>query len=208
MILVSKVIAMKQLLRERPIHDQCMVHHGRTWEQFKHIQKGFEDCLGVRLFYYDGTIEILIPGREHELFGHIIGCLVTIFLAQNGIFFQPTGSMTQEREQEASAQAAQSYCIGSVKPIPDLSIEIVFTSGGVEKLARYRVLEVPEVWFWQDGVLILYSLCADGYQRINRSQLPGLEDLDINLLKRCILIAETDTGEAVRAFQQEIVKQN
>ena len=149
-----------------------------------------------------------MPGREHELFGHVIGCLVTIFLAQKGIFFQPTGSMTQEREQEASAQADQSYCIGSVKPIPDLSIEVVFTSGGVNKLARYRVLGVPEVWFWQDGVLMLYSLCADGYLRIERSKLPGLEDLDLNLLKRCILMAEVNTGEAVRAFQQGIVEQN
>ncbi len=195
-------------LREHPTQDQRIVHHERTWEQFKHVQKGFENSLKVRLFYYDGTIEILMPGREHELFGHVIGCLVTIFLAQKGIFFQPTGSMTQEREQEASAQADQSYCIGSVKAIPDLSIEVVFTSGGVNKLARYRILGVPEVWFWQDGVLILYSLCADGYLRIERSKLPGLEDLDLNLLKRCILMAETDTGEAVRAFQQGIVEQN
>lgn len=195
-------------LTEHPTQDQRIVHQQRTWDQFKHIQKGFEGSLGVRLFYYDGTIEILMPGREHELFGHVIGCLVTIFLAQKGIFFQPTGSMTQEREQEASAQADQSYCIGSVKPIPDLSIEVVFTSGGVNKLARYRVLGVPEVWFWQDGVLMLYSLCADGYQRIERSKLPGLEDLDLNLLKCCILMAETNTGEAVRAFQQGIVEQN
>lgn len=193
-------------LIEHPIQDQRIVHHERTWEQFKHIQKGFEDSLGVRLFYYDGTIEILMPGREHELFGHVIGCLVTIFLAQKGIFFQPTGSMTQEREQEASAQADQSYCIGSVKPIPDLSIEVVFTSGGVNKLARYSVLGVPEVWFWQDEVLMLCSLYADGYQRIERSKLPGLEDLDLNLLKRCILMAETNTGEAVRAFQQGIAE--
>ena len=193
-------------LREHSTQDQRIVHHRRTWEQFKHIQKGFADSLGVRLFYYDGTMEILLPGREHELFGHIIGCLVTIFLAQKGIFFQPTGSMTQEREQEASAQADQSYCIGSVKPIPDLSIEVVFTSGGEDKLARYRVLSVPEVWFWQDGVLMLYSLGADGYQRSDRSKLPGIEDLDIDLLKRCILIAETDAGEAIRTFQQEIAK--
>ncbi|KAM3101409.1 Uma2 family endonuclease [Phormidesmis sp. 146-12] len=193
-------------LRESPTQDQRIVYPGRTWEQFKHIQKGFEDSIGVRLFYYDGTIEILMPGREHELFGHIIGWLITCFLAQKGIFFQPTGSMTQEREREASAQADQSYCIGSVKPIPDLSIEVVFTSGGIDKLARYRVLGVPEVWFWQDGVLMLYSLNTDGYQRVDCSQLSGLEDLDIDLLKRCILLAETDAGEAIRVFQQRIAQ--
>ena len=116
--------------------------------------------------------------------------------------------MTQEREGEASAQADQSYCIGSVKPIPDLAIEVIFTSGGIDKLARYRMLEVPEVWFWQDGVLMLYALSTSGYERIDRSKLPGLEDLDIDLLKRCILLAETDTGEAIRVFQQAIAQQN
>lgn len=76
-------------LKEHPTQDQRIVYQGRTWEQFKYIQKGFEGSTGVRLFYCDETIEILMPGREHELFGHVIGCLVTIFLAQKGIFFSP-----------------------------------------------------------------------------------------------------------------------
>ncbi|MBW4421907.1 MAG: Uma2 family endonuclease [Myxacorys californica WJT36-NPBG1] len=189
------------------IQDQRIVHHGGTWEQFKHIQKGFEDSPGVRLFYYAGTVEILMPGREHELFGHVIGCLMTIFLAQKGIFFQPTGSMTQEREREASAQADQSYCIGSVKPIPDLSIKVVFTSGGVDKLARYQILGVSEVWFWQDGVLLIYRLGATGYERVEHSGFEELKDLDLDLLKRCILIAETDAGAAIRAFQEGMAHQ-
>lgn len=58
--------------------------------------------------------------------------------------------MTQEKEREVSVQADQSFSLGSVKTIPDLSIEVVVTSGGVDKLARYQALGVPEVWFWQD----------------------------------------------------------
>lgn len=184
--------------------DQQIVHHGRSWEQFKFIQKGFEDSPGVRLFYYNGTVEILMPGREHEVFGRVIGFLVATFLIKKSIFFQPTGAMTQEKEGEVSAQADESYCIGLVKPIPDLSIEVVFTSGGTTKLARYRALGVAEVWFWQDGVLRLYHLRSGGYEQIEHSELEGLQDLDIDLLKCCVLMAETDAGEAVRAFQQKI----
>lgn len=181
--------------------DQHIVVPG-TWEQFKSIQKGFEHSRGVRLFYYDGTIELLMPGRDHEIFAHIIGCLVTLFLAQKGVFFQPTGAMTQEQEGTASAQADQSYCSRRVKPIPDLSIEVVFTSDGANKLKRYQALGVAEVWFWQDGVLSFYRLGADGYERCDRSQFEELADLDSDLLKRCILMAETGAGEAVRVFQQ------
>jgi Uma2 family endonuclease len=183
--------------------DQRIVHHG-TWEQFKFIQKGFDGSPGVRLFYYDGTIEILMPGREHEIFASIIGYLVTTFLTEKGIFFQPTRSMTQEKEGVVSAQADESYCIGSVKSIPDLSIEVVFTSGGTSKLERYKALGVPEVWFWEDGLLKLYHLRDGSYEPINHSQLPGLSELDLDLLRRCILMAETDAGEAIRAFRREI----
>jgi len=183
--------------------DQRIVHHG-TWEQFKFIQKGFDGSPGVRLFYYDGTIEILMPGREHEIFASIIGYLVTTFLTEKGIFFQPTRSMTQEKEGVVSAQADESYCIGSVKSIPDLSIEVVFTSGGTSKLERYKALGVPEVWFWEDGSLKLYHLRDGSYEHIDQSQLPGLSELNLDLLRRCILMAETDAGEAIRAFRREI----
>ena len=183
--------------------DQRIVHHG-TWEQFKFIQKGFDGSPGVRLFYYDGTIEILMPGQYHEIFAHIIGYLVTTFLVEQGIFFKPTGGMTQEKSEVVSAQADQSYCIGSAKPIPDLSIEVVFTSGSISKLERYKALGVPEVWFWEDGVLNLYHLGDGSYEKIERSQLPGLSNLNLDLLRRCILMAETDSGEAIRMFRREI----
>ena len=183
--------------------DQRILHHG-TWEQFKCIQKGFDGASGVRLFYYDGKIEILMPGRDHEVFASIIGYLITTFLAEKGIFFQPTRSMTQEKEGVVSAQADESYCLESVKPLPDLAIEVVFTSGGINKLERYKALGVPEVWFWEDGLLKLYQLRDGSYEAIDHSQLPGLTDLDLDLLRRCILMAETDTGEAIRAFRREL----
>ncbi len=174
-----------------------------TWEKFKLIQQGSENAPGVRLAFYNGEIELFMPGEAHEFFSEVIGYLVTTFLLSRGILFKPTGSKTQEKEGEASAQADKSYCIGEAKPIPDLSIEVIFTSGSVAKLARYRVLGVPEVWFWEDGVLTLHHLRADGYEQIDRSELLGLKSLDINLLKRCILIAETDFAEAVQVFQSE-----
>lgn len=191
---------MAQLLQKST--DQRIVIPG-TWEKFKLIQQGFEESPGVRLSYYNGTIEILMPGEDHEFFAHVIGYLLTTFLLNKRISFKPTGAKTQEQEGQVSAQADQSYCIDRSKPIPDLSIEVIFSSGG-NKLERYRALGVPEVWFWEDGVLTLYHLRDNGYEQIERSELPGLEALDINLLRRCILIAETDFAEAVQVFQQSI----
>ncbi|MBD1822427.1 Uma2 family endonuclease [Cyanobacteria bacterium FACHB-DQ100] len=183
--------------------DQQLVIQG-TWEHFKHIQQGFAETPGVKLSYYKETIEIPMPGLDHERFSRIINYLVSTFLLKQGVWFQMTGSVTQERKREVSAQADESFCLGRLKPIPDLSIAVVFTSGGVNRLAKYRALGVPEGWFWEGGVLKLYHLREEGYQQIDRSELPGLDRLDINLLQRCILIAETDFAEAVQTFQQSI----
>ena len=183
--------------------DQRIVLQG-TWEKFKLMQQASADSPGVRLAFYDGTIEILMPGQDHEFFKSLIGYLIETFFYDKGIQFKPTGSMTQEKAEEASAQADESYCIGESKPIADLSIEVVFTSGGEGKLARYRALGVSEVWFWQDGLFTLHHLRETSYERIYRSELLGLKDLNIDLLTRCVLIAQTDNGEAVRVFRQGI----
>jgi Uma2 family endonuclease len=183
--------------------DQRIVLQG-TWDRFKRIQQEFADSPGVKLAYFDGAIEILMPGQDHEFFSHIIGYLLTTFLLKRGISFKPTRAMTQEKERVVSVQADESYCLGTFKPIPDLAIEVVFTSGGLSKLMRYRALGVREVWFWQDGLLTLHHLRNDGYEQIDRSQLEGLNQLDIALLQRCILMTETDFPQAVQLLQAEI----
>ena len=193
---------MTQVL-DREIVDGRVVLNG-NWEQFKLIQKASEDSPGIKLSFFAGAIEILMPGFQHENFSEIIGYLVTTFFLVQGIRFYPSGSMTQEKTGEVSTQADKSFCLGEVKSIPDLSIEIVYTSGGLKKLPKYRALGVPEIWFWEDGSLRLYHLREDGYQEVIQSQLSGLETLDIDLLRRCILMGETDLGEAVKIFQQGI----
>jgi Uma2 family endonuclease len=179
--------------------DQILTLQG-DWEKFKLIRQGCADNPSARLFYFDGTIEIVMPGRPHEIFTHLIGHLLTSFLACQGVIFLAVGSADQEKEGEAFVQPDQSYCIGSIKPIPDLSIEIVFSSGGKNKLDRYAAIDVPEVWFWEDGTLTLYHLRSDGYESIDQSELEGLKDLDLAIFKQHIQLGETNTGQAVRSF--------
>lgn len=164
----------------------------RTWAQFKHLQKGFENSVGVRLFYYDGTIEILIPVEAHELFKSLIGFLIELFLFNCDIEFKPTGSMTQEKAGVASAEADESYEIQGFK----LVIEINFISGDTSKLLRYKALDVNEVWIWEDGILSAYHLQAGDYQKVNRSLIPALSTLDLQVMAECILLGETSRLEA------------
>jgi Uma2 family endonuclease len=182
--------------------DQRLVYTGRTWEQFKAIQQGLEGCPGVRLFYYKGAVELFMPGQDHEFFKSVIAFLLEIFFVERGIDFYPTGSMDQEIQGRVFAQADESYCMGPAKPIPDLSIEVTFTSGNAATLERYLALGVPEVWFWEDGLFSLYHLHFDSYRRISQSEISELADLDMQLLTRCVLMAETSRLEAAKAFRQ------
>ncbi len=172
--------------------DVLTIQQGRTWEQFKHLQKGFENSRGIRLFYFDGTVEILMPGKAHELFKSIIGFLIETFLFQHELEFEPTGSMTQEKAEIASVEADESYEIQGFK----LSIEVNFTSGDITKLARYQALTVHEVWFWEDGALEVYHLQNSGYKKVNHSLIPALSSLDLSVLSACILVGETSRIEA------------
>jgi Uma2 family endonuclease len=188
---------------ERPVAnistDKVMTLQG-DWAQFKLVQQGCAQNRGIRLFYFDGTIELVMPGRNHEIFAHILGYLLTCFLTHQDLEFLAVGSADQEKTGESSAQPDQSYCIGSIKPIPDLSIEVVFTSGGQSKLRRYQAIGVPEVWFWEDGTLKLYHLRPNGYEQIQQSELDGLRQLDLEVLKRHILMGELSTPKAVKSF--------
>jgi Uma2 family endonuclease len=170
------------------------IQRHRTWEQFKHLQKGFENTRGIRLFYYNGTIEILMPGEAHELFKSIIGFLIETFLFNRAIEFKPTGSMTQEKEGFASAEADESYEIQGFK----LSIEVNFTSGDASKLERYQALGVDEVWIWEDGVLAMYHLRSGKPEKVTHSQIPALSPIDLTILSECILIGEGSRIQTAR----------
>ncbi|MEB3292481.1 MAG: Uma2 family endonuclease [Synechococcales bacterium] len=179
--------------------DQMVMIQG-NWARYKLIQQDCEQSPGIRVFYFDGAIEILMPGRLHEIFSDLLHVLLSLYLLHSGLDFLGMGSADQEAEGIAAVQPDRSYCIEGVKPIPDLAIEVVFSSGEIDKLARYQAIGVPEVWFWQDGLLSLYHLRSNGYEAIDRSELPGLKDLDLEVFQRCLLMGETSTAAAMQEF--------
>ncbi|NJN38813.1 MAG: Uma2 family endonuclease [Acaryochloridaceae cyanobacterium CSU_3_4] len=197
---------MQALEKPRSSQDKITIYHDRTWEQFKHIQTGLEGHPGVRLSFYEGVVEVFMPGQPHEIFKKVIAALLEAFFFEWNVQIIPTGSVTQEQLGVASVEADESYCFGSAKPIPDLSIEVIFTSGSATKLKLYQALGVPEVWLWEDGLLTLHRLGENGYTRIYKSQIPELANLDIELLSRCVLIGETDWLEAMQTFKHAIAK--
>ena len=177
--------------------DSSQVFYGVSWEKFEEIEQSFEDVVGVRFAYLDGTLEIMTIGDEHEFIKKTIGLLLEAYMRAKDIrFYARGGPSLGNREQGARREPDESYNLSTRKPIPDFLVEVVVTSGGVDKLTCYQRIQVPEVWFWEDGKLTLYCLRGDGYEKINRSEF--LPDLDLVLLSR--YITYYDQYDAVTEF--------
>jgi Uma2 family endonuclease len=174
---------------------------GFTWREFKAVAQ-LLDRPGVRLSFLDGVLEIRkMPGRKHETVKKRIAALVEAYLESLELDFVPTGSMTLESEEGlVRREADESYELGQDRERPDLAIEIIVTSGGLNKLEAYKRLQIPEVWLWEKGQLSLHQLQTTGYVEIKQSKV--LPKLDIGLLTRCI--RTENHAEAVREFRRGI----
>ena len=181
--------------------DEPILIDDPSWREFKAVEQLLSRP-GVRLSVLDGVFEIRgRPGRKHETAKQRISTLVDLYLEYAGIDFTPTGSVTLESETgRVKREAELSYELGPNREFPDLAVEVVVTSGGINKLEAYKRLQIPEVWFWENGALRMYSLGADGYAEVDRSFV--LPDLDIVLLVRCITIE--NHLQAMREFKQMI----
>lgn len=165
-----------------------------TWEYYETLLNIIGDNSGYRVTYLDGVLEILSTSRRHETEKSRIRNLLCLYFLEADIEYFPFGSTTlKQEEQRAGLEADEGYCFGTDKDVPDLAIEVVVISGGIPKLEIYRRLQVPEVWFWQNGEFSVYyfrsNLPAEleynyGYERIENSEL--LPDINLIFLAECV----------------------
>ncbi|UBF28876.1 Uma2 family endonuclease [Kovacikia minuta CCNUW1] len=65
------------------------------------------------------------------------------------------GATTFRREAKARGLEPDECLLSrDLKELPDFAIEVNLTSGGVDKLAVYHVLDVPEVLIWQSNEFV------------------------------------------------------
>lgn len=171
---------------DQPTGNQYFVKYPVTWEQFKSLQASFVAIAGVRLVYCEGMLEIMGVGLQHEMISTLLGSLLSFYFLLNRVQFISTGAYSQVVEGQTEFQADLSYSFNGRKEVSDLCIEVVVTSGSVQKLRKYLLRGVPEVWFWEDGKIAVYSLQNDGYVQLESSLC--LPDLDIKHLEQCLLM--------------------
>jgi Uma2 family endonuclease len=182
--------------------DQILIMNSVSWKIYENLLNSLQDSPEFRIKYLEETLEIMSPSRRHESDKKRIALLIETYFIEKDIDFYPLGSTTfREQSVARGIEPDECYCIHSEKSVPDIAIEVVITSSGINSLDVYQGLNVPEVWFWQTGKFSLYSLQENGYQEIERSQF--LPELDFELLADYVL-SSAKPKDILSEFRQRL----
>lgn len=188
---------------DRPREDHFVILRGVTWTDYQRLLEVRGDRSAPRITYLEGTIQIMSPSREHESIKGLIGCLVEVFCLERGVEFSTYGSWTIEDEKsDRGAEPDECYVFrDDIAPErPDLAIEVIWTSGGLNKLNVYAKLGVHEVWYWRKGTIIAYALEDGAYvERAKSDVLPG-----IDLVELVRYLDRPSTSAAMRDYRDAL----
>ncbi len=160
--------------------DQRVVLHGIPWNHFEAILALRGNAAGPRVTYLEGELELMSPSRNHESIKKLLARMIELYALERNVPLSAFGSWTlRNAPRERAIEPDECYMIGESqgKTAPDLALEVIWTSGGIDKLEVYRALGVNEVWLWRDHQISIYQLKDERYSKIPRSTL--FPDLDI-----------------------------
>jgi Uma2 family endonuclease len=181
-----------------------------TWEQYSTLVNVYADEYpSLRMTYLNGVLEIMTTSNEHERLKTIFARLLEMYFVERQIDLNGYGQTIFRQElAQRGLEPDECYCFGALKEVPDIAIEIVISSGGIDKLEVYRGLGIPEVWFWfaKQQQWKLYRLRSTldepKYENIPRSEF--LPELDFDLLSQ--FANETSQMKSVIAYREALGK--
>jgi len=186
-----------------PTADQRIVMYGVSWAQYERQLAQRGEASSPRIAYFEGTLELMSPSRDHERIKSYIGCLVETYAIERGIELSPYGSWTLKRKvKKSGVEPDECYLVGLDQSgkTPHVAIEVIWTSGGIGKLDIYGRLGVGEVWFWKAGRIEVHLLRGDAYEPASRSAL--FPELDLDLLAS--FLDHPTATQAMRAFRDAL----
>lgn len=182
--------------------DQRVLLHDMRWTDFEVMLALRGERSVPRLYFMDGTIELMTPSHFHEGHKKLLARLLEAWADELGIELSGYGSWTLKRpELERGAEPDECYVLGVTKDRPDLAIEVEWTRGGLGKLKLYAGLGVPELWILTRSLEIhVHRLHGDAYQQVDRSEL--FPQLDVQWLAG--FLGAASQTQAVRAMRAAV----
>ncbi len=150
--------------------DQILTITGATWQDYQQFEA--EEYPGYRVSYLNGEITIMSPGRNHEKIAEVISRLIIAYCEKFEIQDFPFRQTRLEAKDYAGKEPDVAYAFNTDKELPDLVVEVIFSSGNLNNLkASYQAIGISELWIWQDNQITFYSLDQDHYTEIEFSKI-------------------------------------
>jgi Uma2 family endonuclease len=183
--------------------ERRFVLHGVPWWMYVALRDATDQQGRTKMTYLAGDLEFMSPSRLHEDAKTIIARLIEVWAMEYDVDLRGFGGATFRREaRERGLEPDECYKLGKLEDdsVPDIAIEVIVSSGLLDKMAVYAGLGVPEVWVWrpQTKQVAVHQLVGDAYEIRERSVI--LPDLDLVNLSRFVRPGESQT-QLAKAYQ-------
>lgn len=153
---------------------QKVVLKNISWQTYQALLADMGDHRASRLTYDEGTLEIKMPSKLHEIINRLLALIITTLVEELNLSVKGYGSTTLDREDlQKGVEPDSCFYIQNANRLqgldpelpddlpPDLAVEVDITSASTRRMGIYKRLGVPEVWrYTRRGITI--SRLAEG----------------------------------------------
>jgi Uma2 family endonuclease len=195
--------------------DSTLILRNVSWDDYETLLEALGEARGLRLFYDEGTLQVMTLSSEHESYTRLIERFVDRLSAKLRIEILFFGASTMKRkdrrkgtEPDACFYVETARVIGrkihidfATDPPPDVVVEIDLSHDSLPKFPLYSVLGVPEIWRYDGSALTMYRLEDQHYVSVSSSA--ALPFLDARTLTNFLgLSSQKNQHEIVSAFEE------
>jgi Uma2 family endonuclease len=159
-----------------------VVLHAVSWDTYQALLADMGEQRASRLTYDQGTLEIIMPSKLHEIVNRLLERIVNVLTEELNLSVIALGSTTVERvELQRGVEPDSSFYITKAAQVDpaaptvsidlplDLVIEVDITSSSSHRLAVYQALQIVEVWRYTSQTIHILHLQHGTYVPCTRS---------------------------------------
>lgn len=147
---------------------QRVVLENISWQTYQAMLADIGDHRASRLTYDEGTLEIKMPSKLHEIINRLLELIITALVEELGLSIKGYGSTTLDREDlQKGVEPDSCFYIQNADRLqgldpelpedlpPDLAVEVDITSSSTRRMGIYKQSGVPEIWrYTKQGITI------------------------------------------------------
>ena len=155
---------------------QRVVLENISWQTYQAMLTDMGDHRASRLTYDQGTLEIKMPSKLHEIINRLLELIITALVEELGLSIKGYGSTTLDRKDlQKGVEPDSCFYIQNAGRLhgldpelpedlpPDLAVEVDITSSSTRRMGIYKRLGVPEVWRYSKQEITISRLENEEY---------------------------------------------